>query len=153
MEKQFTATVYILQEEKVLLHIHLKMKKWLPFGGHLEAGETPHEAAIREAKEESGLDVELFLQENVFVKEPSVKSLPRPYLCLLEEIPPFKEQAAHHHIDFIYLGRPLGGKLLEDSNIRWFTLEEVEALATGTEILADTKQCLRHILSEELVLF
>ena len=33
------------------------MGKWIGVGGHLEKGETPDQAAIREIKEETGLDV------------------------------------------------------------------------------------------------
>ena len=57
MERQFTATLYIFFEGKTLLHCHPKLGKWVPPGGHLEPNETPPEAAIREAKEETGLDV------------------------------------------------------------------------------------------------
>ena len=56
--RQFTATVYILFLEKVLLHRHAKLGKWLPPGGHIEQDETPPEAARREVKEETGLDIE-----------------------------------------------------------------------------------------------
>jgi ADP-ribose pyrophosphatase YjhB (NUDIX family) len=53
MKKQYTATVFILQDDKVLLIYHKKLKKWLPPGGHLEEGELPSAGAIREAKEET----------------------------------------------------------------------------------------------------
>src|SRR3989344_2869084 len=59
----FTTSIYIVYEHKVLLHKHKKLHIWLPPGGHIELDEDPNEAAIREAKEETGLDVELVGEE------------------------------------------------------------------------------------------
>jgi len=55
----FTAAIFVVQDHKVLLIHHRKLNKWLPLGGHIELDEDPEQAALREAKEESGLDVEL----------------------------------------------------------------------------------------------
>ena len=55
----FTVSVYVVHENKVLLHIHKVLGIWLPPGGHIELDEDPNEAAVREAKEETGLDIEL----------------------------------------------------------------------------------------------
>jgi 8-oxo-dGTP pyrophosphatase MutT (NUDIX family) len=41
---------------RVLLHRHKRLGRWLQPGGHLEAGETPWQAAVRETREETGLD-------------------------------------------------------------------------------------------------
>ena len=48
--KSITATVYVINDGKVLLHQHKKYKTWFPLGGHIEEDEFPHEAAIREVK-------------------------------------------------------------------------------------------------------
>ena len=45
--RQFTTSVYILEEQKVLLIFHKKLQKWLPPGGHIEPNEAPPEAARR----------------------------------------------------------------------------------------------------------
>lgn len=149
MKREFTASVYIVEEEKVLLILHKKLKKWLPAGGHVDPDELPSKAAIREAKEETGLDVELILQENVWVP-PMIngKSIPRPYLCLLEEIPEHKGVAAHQHIDFVFVGRPVGGalerNLRECDGIAWFSLEKLEQ---EEALYEETRQVTKHILS------
>lgn len=42
--------------DRVLLTLHRKARQWLQFGGHLEAGDASVlEAAVREAREESGV--------------------------------------------------------------------------------------------------
>ena len=43
--KSISATVYVVNDGKVLLHLHKKYKTWFPLGGHVEADEFPHEAA------------------------------------------------------------------------------------------------------------
>lgn len=150
MIKQFVATVYIVQDDKVLLIHHRKLLKWLPPGGHLEPNELPSEAAIREAKEETGLDVRLVSQDNLTVDRWNAKSFPRPYLCLLEEIPTHKGTPAHQHIDFVYVGELVGGseqqKLDEIDGMRWFTLEELESLEGDADIFEETRQVLRTLL-------
>jgi 8-oxo-dGTP pyrophosphatase MutT (NUDIX family) len=39
----------------VILHKHRRLKMWMQPGGHIEPGETPAEAALRECEEETGL--------------------------------------------------------------------------------------------------
>lgn len=154
MEKQFTATAYILNDQKVLLLMHPKLGKWLPPGGHMEENETPPQAAIREVKEETGLDVEILKEEHLWVERWNATSFERPFLCLLENIPPHKDKPAHQHIDFIYLCRLIGGKT-EDSHqnmqtIRWFTLDEVRALKADEEVFAETQEVIEVIFKNLL---
>lgn len=146
IEKHFTATAYIVEGEKVLLIPHPKLKKWLPPGGHIELNETPPECARREAFEETGLQIEILPQENLWIDFWNATSFERPYLCLLENIPPYGSKPAHQHMDFIYLARPISGKLLAEA--RWFSLEEVEALQEDDEIFGETKKTIRHILTQ-----
>ena len=57
----FTVSIFIAQDQKVLFVFAIKqLQRWLPIGGHIELDEHPEQAAIREAKEESGLNVELY---------------------------------------------------------------------------------------------
>ncbi len=55
------AAAIILKEAKILLiHRFFNGKEYYVFpGGGVESGETPEEAAIREMKEETSLDVKL----------------------------------------------------------------------------------------------
>lgn len=54
IDKHLTVSVYVVHQDKVLLHRHKKYNMILPLGGHIENNELPEEACIREAKEESG---------------------------------------------------------------------------------------------------
>lgn len=155
MEKQFTSTAYIIENGLILLIFHRKLKKWLPAGGHMDANETPEETAIREAFEETGLEIELILQENIWVEQSNAKSFPRPYLCLLEEIPEHQGVPAHQHIDFCYIARPIGGQLKENKTetdgIRWFSEEKIDKLQEEHDIFLETKLVIKKILSDALV--
>ncbi|MFA6915218.1 MAG: NUDIX domain-containing protein [Parachlamydiales bacterium] len=152
MKKQFTATVYILDQGQVLLIYHKKLGKWLPPGGHLELNELPHEGAIREAKEETGLDVELILQENLWVDRWNAKSIPRPYFCMIEEIAARADEPAHQHIDLLYIAKPLHKELVhnhaETSGLRWFNAAEIAVLKGDEEIFIETQETIRHLLAE-----
>lgn len=155
LERQFTASVYIIDQEKVLLIYHKKLKKWLPPGGHLDPNEIPPECAKREAKEETGLDVEIISQENIWIDRWNAKSFERPFLCLLEEIPEHNGVAAHQHLDMVYLAYKIGGNeeenLFETDGMRWFNLDEIEKLQSNIEIFDETKDVLRLIFKTQLM--
>ncbi len=152
MERHFTTTVYLLWESKVLLLFHPKLKKWLPPGGHIEANESPPSAARREVMEETGLEFTFIQDENIYIDRWNAKSFERPYMCLMEEIPEHKGHPAHQHMDFIYLGRPLGKTTpISDDPIRWFTLEEVEGLKSDEEIFVETQEVIRTLLPVEVL--
>ena len=52
-----TGSAIVLGPKGVLLHRHKRLGIWLQPGGHLEPGESPWDAAMREAQEETGLDL------------------------------------------------------------------------------------------------
>lgn len=119
----FTASVFVVHEGKVLLHKHKKLGLWLQPGGHIELEDDPNEAAIREMQEETGLDIELV------GSRPSDPAIPG------DIVPPvflnrhhFND--THEHIDFVYFGRVVGGELRAEegtaTDFRWLSREEVE---------------------------
>ncbi len=70
-------------------------------------------------------------------------SFERPFLCLLENIPPHKDKPAHQHMDMIYLATPL--EMKEPLNgFRWFRYEELHDL----ELFPDVAEVLRLLLKE-----
>lgn len=52
-----TASAIVTSEQGVALHLHKRLELWLQPGGHIEPGEAPWQAALREAVEETGLPV------------------------------------------------------------------------------------------------
>ncbi|HSX03736.1 MAG TPA: NUDIX domain-containing protein [Rhabdochlamydiaceae bacterium] len=149
IERQFTVTVYILDGNKTLLLNHPKHQKWLPPGGHVEPGETPPECGKREVLEETGLEIEYIKQENIWINAWNARSFERPYLCLLENIPPHGIQGAHQHLDLIYVAKQVGGSLLkepvEKNLLRWWTLEEMDQHLSEEELFGETKETIEHL--------
>jgi len=129
MDRHFTVSVFIVHKDKVLLHLHKKAKKILPLGGHIEVNEFPEEACIREAHEESGLEISLYNPVNKELKKScklvGEKLLINPMYTILGEITP-----EHCHIDFVYYAaaksyetRPADG---ESNLLKWYTKEELK---------------------------
>lgn len=52
-----TGSAVVVGPRGVVLLKHKRLGVWLQPGGHVDAGETPWEGALREAREETGLDV------------------------------------------------------------------------------------------------
>jgi 8-oxo-dGTP pyrophosphatase MutT (NUDIX family) len=122
----FTVSIFVVQDGKVLLIHHRNLNKWLPLGGHVELDEDPETAALREAKEESGLEVEL-LGERPPTTEPGTRALITPRFMDIHRI-----SATHEHIGLIYWARPKSGTLTlapsEHHDIRWCSAENLNTL-------------------------
>ena len=52
-----TGSAVVVGRRGTVLHLHKRLHRWLQPGGHLEAGEAPWDAALRESEEETGLVV------------------------------------------------------------------------------------------------
>ncbi|WP_276272153.1 NUDIX hydrolase [Haloarcula litorea] len=102
--RHFVATVYVVSDGAVALHEHDKLGMWLPAGGHVDRDELPHEAALRETREELGLDVDLVAPRER-VESETVRSIPQPQHFLLEDINVHENgDVGHQHVDFVFYG-------------------------------------------------
>src|SRR5271170_5731400 len=52
-----TASAIVVGTRGTVLHLHKRLARWMQPGGHIDAGEEPPDAALREAVEELGLEV------------------------------------------------------------------------------------------------
>jgi 8-oxo-dGTP pyrophosphatase MutT (NUDIX family) len=122
----FTAAIFVVEAGRVLLIHHRKLNHWLPLGGHIELDEDPETAALREAREESGLEVEL-LGERPPTTGPGTRALIAPRFLDIHRI-----SDTHEHIGMIYWARPKSGELSlaasEHYDIRWCAAADLEAL-------------------------
>ena len=118
----FTADVFIVHDHRVLLIFHKKHKMWLAVGGHIELNEDPEEAALREVKEECGLDVEL-LGEKPQIMSPGTKFLITPAFLDIHDVTP-----THKHIAFRYFATSKTSQFsnVEHDDIRWFSQEDLD---------------------------
>lgn len=129
MDRHFTVSIFIVHEDKVLLHLHKKAKKILPLGGHIEVNELPEEACIREALEESGLDISLFNPVKIELKKScelsGEKLLVNPMHTIFGEVTP-----DHYHIDFVYYASADSYEIKPDDGesnlLKWYTKEELK---------------------------
>ena len=122
----FTVAIFVVQDKKVLLIHHRKLDKWLPLGGHIELDEDPEQAAIREAREESGFDIEL-LGERPPTSGNGTRALIAPRFLDIHRI-----TDTHEHIGMIYWARPKNGTMTlaaqEHLDIRWCSREDLNRL-------------------------
>ena len=122
----FTVAIFLVRDRKILLILHRKLNKWLPLGGHIELDEDPEIAALREAREESGFEVEL-IGDRPPTTEPGTRALIAPRFLDIHKI-----TDTHQHIGMIYWARPKSGAMTlaaeEHHNIGWFTSDELDRL-------------------------
>lgn len=126
----FTAEVFIVFENKVLIRKHDKYNLWLSIGGHIELDEDPNQAAVREVKEEVGLEIVLW-DGNV--------QLWGVFHGNKQLIPPVamnrhRINETHEHVSMIYFGRSLSDVVTieyegdRSDEWRWVSHEELDLL-------------------------
>ena len=119
----------IIEDSRVLLvkraHPPLQAQWSIP-GGVLEVGELVREAAVREAREETGLIVE-----------------PGDLLGVYDRVlRDAEERVQYHYVLIDFFCRRVGGELLaadDAAEVRWFTREELPSL----NLAEDTQDVIR----------
>ncbi|QPV63538.1 NUDIX domain-containing protein [Halosimplex litoreum] len=130
--RHYTTTVYVVSDGAVALHEHDGLGKWLPPGGHVDRDELPHEAGLREVREETGLDADL-VAERDDVGSATVDALPKPQHFQLADVNVHDDFVGHQHVDLVYYARadtreidPADGEQPADA-WRWFSADDLEA--------------------------
>ncbi|MBO0702454.1 MAG: NUDIX domain-containing protein [Candidatus Dormibacteraeota bacterium] len=110
-----TASAIVVGCRGTLLHVHRRLARWLQPGGHVDPGEEPAAAALRETREETG----------VCVRHP----LAGPALIHVDAHPALD----HLHLDLRYLieAGPDDPHPPPDESpqVRWFSWEEAAQVA------------------------
>lgn len=111
-----TASAFLLNQSgsHFLLMHHRKLNQWFQPGGHLDVGENPLEGAIREAMEESGINMITPVSQDIYDID-------------VHLIPGNAKEPEHYHYDIRYLlktGSDDFQKNSESKELRWINLAE-----------------------------
>ncbi len=127
-ERHLTVDGFVVHEGRVALHWHRKNGMWLPAGGHLEPGEDPLSAALREIHEEFDVDAEVLRLAPRVDYEGGPGQIEPPF-TILDCLP-------ESHISLVYFCRLTAGfpgrSYDPDYPIVWF---DKAGLETGSAIV------------------
>lgn len=128
LEGHLTASALVInpQTKMILLHNHVKLNRWLQFGGHADGDIDMAFVALKEAREETGLrDLKFLLPEG----ETEILPIDIDLQTIFEAdgVP------EHYHLDFRFIfltnaaeiPKPEEG---ESQELKFFTFGEVEAM-------------------------
>jgi len=113
----FTGSAFVVSRDgmHVLLTHHRKLDRWLQLGGHADGDRELGSVALREAREESGIDA-LHLEPELFDID-------------LHEIPQRGEEPAHLHFDARYIVRAGSGEEFvvsdESHELAWWPIADL----------------------------
>jgi 8-oxo-dGTP pyrophosphatase MutT (NUDIX family) len=131
-----TASAWITNQNcsHALLVHHGKLNKWLQPGGHIEDDTDMLVAALREAREETGLPVQP-LSESIFDVD-------------IHAIPARPNEPTHLHYDIRFLlGANKDAPLIitnESKDLAWVVLDEIENLTREESVLRMVRKMLQQ---------
>jgi len=142
----FTVEVFVVFGDKVLLRWHDKYDLWLSVGGHIELDEDPNQAALREVKEEVGLDV--YLADDLLIqtgKREGYSELIPPKFLNRHRI-----SDTHEHVCMTYFAiaqtDAITNKTDEISEaLGWFSMESLDTLKLKPDVRAYAKRALEEL--------
>jgi len=124
-----TASAFVVSERGVILHRHRRLGIWVQPGGHVDPGETPEGAAVRETFEETGL---------------GVRHLDPAWLFHVD-VHPGPRGHTHYDLRYLVVAEPVDPSPPEGESpdVFWFTFEAAQqrcepALAPAIKKLGDT---------------
>jgi 8-oxo-dGTP pyrophosphatase MutT (NUDIX family) len=140
LEGHITGSAWIMDADggRVLLTHHRKLDAWLQLGGHADGESDVQAVALKEAREESGLEDFEVLGEGIYDLD-------------IHLIPERKGVPEHYHYDVRYLLRATGSTdyvVSEESHdLRWVAVNEVATLTEDQSMLRMVRKCLSEMES------
>ena len=121
--------------------MHKKHNHWYGLGGHVEGNEDPVAAAIREAKEEAGIDVTIFSRKKNLLRIKWANELIAPALLFDQKIGARGDIPEHRHLDCIYFGTtPDPSKVRMNEKFRWCSKADVARM----DVQEDTRYIVKQ---------
>jgi len=117
-----SAAAIVVNEKNELLLIKGPRRGWEMPGGQVEEGESLSQAAIRETKEESGIDIEIIKFCGIF------------------------QNVGNSVCNTLFLAKPIGGELtlsVESLDVGYFPIEEALAKVTWKDFRQRIEYCLQ----------
>jgi 8-oxo-dGTP pyrophosphatase MutT (NUDIX family) len=139
--RHFTASAVVidLTTAEVLLIDHRATGRRQPPGGHVDADQAGHEAAIREVLEETGVQAVLWTSRPVTI--PGGAWMPSPFLVCEFPAPPkpAEGEPAHAHIDLLYLATadstvPVTAQVAEVTGAVWLPIHTLATAAVREDV-------------------
>ncbi|WP_280537317.1 NUDIX domain-containing protein [Halopenitus sp. POP-27] len=150
--RHFTATAYIVNDGATALHDHERLGIRVPPGGHIDRDELPHEAAIREVYEETGLEAEL-VADRAGIEGPNGRSLPQPAHLLLYDINVDDAgRVGHQHVDHLYFARvpsraidPAGSEEVDPDDWHWYTPADLRTSDLDADVIDLGREAIERV--------
>lgn len=143
MIKEATASALVFRRSKagvwrVAMVWHRRLQGWIPPCGHVEADESPAEAAVRETLEEAGCHVRLVPGPAAPLPAGYPHSAPVAPWWIVEMAACGDNHTAepHVHVDHVFLAVWEADAQVPETEVRWFTEQE---LLESSGILEDSR--------------
>ena len=144
----FTVEVFIVYKDKVLRRKHDKYGIWLAVGGHIELDEDPVQAALREVKEEVGLNIELIDSRGYTQAEKDFRELIPPVSMNRHRV-----SDTHEHVTLVYFARSASDKVIPEKPTdqwKWCAVEDIDKLdGMKPNIAFSAKRALRELSGQK----
>jgi len=122
-----TSSAFVISERGVILHLHRKLNIWVQPGGHIDTGEDPMTAAVRETLEETGL----------------ITTHTDPPTLFHVDVHPGPRGHTHYDLRYVLLAEPVDPTPPpeESPDVFWFSFEDARVrcepgLAAAIDALA-----------------
>lgn len=142
----FTASSWVVNKEKtkVLMIYHNIYKSWAWTGGHADGESDLLKTAIRELKEETGVENVKVLKDDIFSLE---------IVCVNGHVKRGKYVASHVHLNATFLLEVDENEVLrikedENSGVKWVNIEDVEKVSSEEWIVENVYKKLNKKLEE-----